>query len=385
MAVAISNTIVRTSRPPVQMSVEYDYWRDGNSMKYNLYIKANCTTSSAWDNQRWGINVSFNNKEIRNFRNDTLKPATSGTIGTREYTYTITGLSVDINAGSIPISVQGVRTYNYPPYNQYGDTWKVLTGNLSVITPSAPNAPANIYIPSSAAPDDTVTISWSTASGGTNGVTGYYLAYSNTGGSSWSYVYVSETSYALNLDDAGFKQGSRLKCAILAYSTVNGTMYTSSWTYSSTITTSFVAPSVPRSLVLTCLSDEPIPTAQFRGSWTAPSSGGSNGVSGYQIQWLKNGVNYGSAITTDSTNRTITLNGTDYTPNDRISFKVRAYTIGQETNYYSSYATSQYIIIVSDKFIYVSIDGGSFEKYKMYYSSNGGNFIEIKKEKFKTI
>lgn len=385
MAVAISPTIVRSSSPPVEMSVEYDSWRDGNSMKYNLYIKANCTKPGAWDNQRWGINVSFNNQEIRNFRNDTLKPATSGTIGTTVYTYTITGLSVDVNSGSIPISVQGVRTLNYPPYNQSGGTWKVLTGSLPVTTPSAPNAPANIDIPSSAAPDDTVTISWSTASGGTNGVTGYYLAYSKTGGSSWSYVYVSGTSYRLDLDEAGFKQGSRLKCAILAYSTVNGVKYNSGWTYSSTITTSFVAPSVPRSLVLTCLSDEPIPTAQFRGSWTAPSSGGSNGVSGYQVQWLKNGANYGSAITTSSTNRTITLNGTDYTPNDRISFKVRAYTVGQGTKYYSNYATSQYIIIVSDKFIYVSIDGGSFEKYKMYYSSNGGNFIEIKKEKFKTI
>ena len=56
-----------------------------------------------------------------------------------------------------------------------------------------------------------------------------------------------------------------------------------------------------------------------------------------------------------------------------------------QNKYYSNYVTSGTITIVSDKFIYISQNGGSFIKYKAYISVNGGGFKEIKKEKLKVI
>ena len=53
--------------------------------------------------------------------------------------------------------------------------------------------------------------------------------------------------------------------------------------------------------------------------------------------------------------------------------------------YYSGWVTGPSVTIVSDKFIYVSEQGGDFIKHKMYISVNGGTFKELKKEKFKVI
>ena len=53
--------------------------------------------------------------------------------------------------------------------------------------------------------------------------------------------------------------------------------------------------------------------------------------------------------------------------------------------YYSSYATSGEITIVSDKYIFVSFEGGAFDKRKMYISINGASFKEVKKDKFNVI
>ena len=396
MAIAIDETTIRTSTPPIKASVEYDYWREGNSMKYNLYIKAHCTTNGAWDNQRWGVNVYFNNSHIRDYRiydNATLKPGTSGTIGKKEYVLAITGLSADINSGSIPISVQIFRTYNWADrngfYNVYSpassNTFTYLSGSLAVSSPSAPSAPSAVYIPGSTPPDRTINISWSASSGGSNGVSGYQTAYSRNGGSSWDYLDKYSTSYDLNLNDAGFVNGSILRAAVRSYSVVNGVRYYSPWSFSGNTTTLFVAPSAPLNLGLTYNTEEPIPTATYTASWSAPSSGGSNGVSGYTFRWLKTGANYSNEYDVNSLSEAITLVEGNYNVGDTISFKVRAYTVGQGARYYSGYSTSGTITIVSDKYIFLSLNGGAFEKRKIYISIDGAEFKEIKKNKFKII
>ena len=51
----------------------------------------------------------------------------------------------------------------------------------------------------------------------------------------------------------------------------------------------------------------------------------------------------------------------------------------------SAQVVSSSITMVSDKFIYLSQNGGTFTKYKVYISVNGGSFTEVKKEKLKII
>lgn len=487
MAVAIAEKQVEADVPAVNLKVEYDYSRSGNNMVYNIYVKMRCAIDGGWRNNRWACKIKFNGTEV--VSNGTVKAKTSGALGTGWYTYTLSSQKVAINSGSVPIEVTVADTGGSSSWSVY-ENWGTHKASLSVTAPSAPSAPASLTIPSSAAPDQTVSTSWSASSGGTNGVTGYVMAISKDGGSSWVYEDVSGTSKSLDLNARGFVHGSKLRCAIQSYSTVNGTRYSSAWTYSNTITTNFVAPSAPSSITIpssiapdktasiswnaatggtngvkgyewqwsndggntwpgstnttgttgslnlnsngfkhgsklmarvrayttgqgtnyysawktsgTTVTnfvapsapqtagvstdmEEPIPTGTYKGGWSAPASTGSNGISGYRVQWLKNGSNLGSEVDVSGISTTKSLTESDIQPGDTLSLKVRAYTIGQNTRYYSGYTTSGTITIVSDKFIHLSQNGGAFTKYKAYISVNGGSFVEIKKEKLKVI
>ena len=55
------------------------------------------------------------------------------------------------------------------------------------------------------------------------------------------------------------------------------------------------------------------------------------------------------------------------------------------SKYYGDFGTSGTITIVSDKYIFVSFDGGAFDKRKMFISINGEDFKEVKKDKFKLL
>lgn len=486
MATAISQQTLATATPAVYGNVTYNSSRSGDYAVFDITVSMWITSSTAWRNNRWAAKLWVNGEAI--WTNQTIKAKTSGAIGTTPYTAT-KQVKIKVNSGTIPIKVQFVDTGGSTTWT-VNENWGTYEGTMAVTAPSAPSVPSSCNIPSSAAPDQTVSISWGASSGGSNGVTGYQLAYSKDGGSSYSNVDVSGTSYSLNLNSAGFVHGSVLKCAIRSYSTVNSTRYYSSWKYSGTITTNFVAPSAPSSVTIpssiapdktasiswsaasggtngvkgyqyqwskdggtnwstaatttgTSLSlnlgsngfvqgsklafrvrayttgqganyysgwktsgttttnfvapsapqnavistdmEEPIPTGTYKAGWKAPSSTGTNGVSGYRIQWLKNGANLGSEVDVSSTAATKAVTESDIQPGDTISFKVRAYTIGQDTRYYSGYTTSGTITIVSDKFIFISQNGGSFIKYKAFISINGGDFKEIKKEKLKVI
>lgn len=495
MATAISKvTLVQPVSgvtPGIAAEVTYDYWRSGNNMVYKVTVSMNCISSGAWYNNRLACKLKVNGSWI--WTNQTIKAQTSGTIGTKVYSATTGEIKVPINSGTVPLVVEFADTgfaTGWDPSLSNFDHLGEKSGSLAVSAPSAPSKPSSISIPGSAAPDQTVTVSWAAASGGTNGVSGYQLAYSKDGGSTWSYKKVSGTSTTLDLNALGFKHGSVLRCAVQSYSTVNSVDYASEWVYSgntttsftapstpSTInipssiapdktasiswsatsggtngvkgyhwqyskdggsnwseggtttgtsaslnlnsagfghgsrlavrvrayttgqganyyggwktsgvtTTSFVAPSAPRSVVVSTDMPEPIPTGTYKAGWTAPSSTGTNGVSGYRIQWLKNGANFGSEYDVSGTSASKAVTESDIQPGDTISFKVRAYTIGQNTRYYSDYTTSGTITIVSDKFIYISQNGASFVKYKAFISVNGGSFKEIKKEKLKVI
>lgn len=298
-----------------------------------------------------------------------------------------TSKSLDLNSlGFVHGSVLkcAIRAYSTVNNTRYYSGW-TYSGSTTTSF-AAPSTPSSVTIPSSIAPDKTTAISWSAASGGTNGVKGYQYQWSKDGGSTWSTAATTTgTSINLNLNSNGFVQGSKLAFRVRSYTTGQSANYYSGWKTSGTTTTSFVAPSAPRSVAITTDMAEPIPTGTYKGSWLAPTSTGTNGVSGYRVQWLKNGSNFGDEYDVSSTSASKAVTEDTIQPGDILSYKVRAYTIGQNTRYYSDYTTAGSIEIVSDKFIYISQNGGSFIKYKAFISINGGSFTEIKKEKLKVI
>lgn len=165
-----------------------------------------------------------------------------------------------------------------------------------------------------------------------------------------------------------------------------------SFTGVSSFTTGFTDPGAPSNLKIAYNKNEPIPTAAYTFSWNAGSAG-SKPIAGYRFRLYKNNTEI-LMKDTESTATSKTINGADYNfaVGDVIKFGLYSYSKDWAGNKHfngggagSAQVVSGTITIVSDKYIYVSVNGGTFDKKKMYISVNGGAFIEVKKEKFKTI
>lgn len=165
-----------------------------------------------------------------------------------------------------------------------------------------------------------------------------------------------------------------------------------SYTGVSSFTTGFTNPGAPSNLKIAYNKNEPIPTAAYTFSWDAGSAG-SKPIAGYRFRLYKNNTEI-LMEDTESTATSKTINGADYNfaVGDVIKFGLYSYSKDWAGNKHfngggagSAQVVSGTITIVSDKYIYVSVNGGTFDKKKMYVSVNGGAFVEVKKEKFKTI
>lgn len=366
------------------LDVSYNMSRSGNTMRYTVRVAVRMGSNGSYCVYKWRLRLKAGSVYDSDWVH--IKDLSNPTTVNTDWFYADYSFSVNTNTGTTPLKVSWRgQNYNDTVMGTYLSDRDA--GSVSYITPSAPSAPSSASIPSSIAPDKVASLSWGSSSGGTNGVNGYEWVYSLDGGASWvGYdTYTGSTSASLNLNNAGFKQNSKLKIAVRSYSTVNNVKYKSGWTYSGTTVTKFIAPTTPKNLNLVFNTEEPIPTATYTGSWSAPDSGGTNGVSGYTFSWLKNG----NEFTTDSDlgnvlSKAITL-AENYEVGSKISFRVRAYTVGQGTKYYGDFSTSGTITIVSDKYIFVSFEGGAFDKRKMFISVNGASFKEVKKDKFKLL
>lgn len=165
-----------------------------------------------------------------------------------------------------------------------------------------------------------------------------------------------------------------------------------SYTGVSSFTTGFTDPGAPSNLKIAYNKNEPIPTANYTFSWDAGTAG-SKPIAGYRFRLYKNNTEI-LMEDTESTATSKTINGADYNfaVGDVIKFGLYSYSKDWAGNKHfngggsgSAQVMSGTITIVSDKYIYVSVNGATFDKKKMYVSVNGGAFIEVKKEKFKTI
>ena len=165
------------------------------------------------------------------------------------------------------------------------------------------------------------------------------------------------------------------------------------YTNVASFTTSYTNPGAPGKPVLSYDQTEPIPKAKLTASWLAASAG-STAVAGYRIRLYRNGTIV-TMIDTENTGISYTFDSLEsygFVPGDVAQVGIYSYSKDWAGNKHfngggidSAQVYSDTLTIVSDKFIYASVNGGVFDKYKMYVSQDGGSFVEVKKEKFKVI
>lgn len=169
-----------------------------------------------------------------------------------------------------------------------------------------------------------------------------------------------------------------------------GRTYTNTWEF----TTIFNNPSAPGRPILSYDQSEPIPSANLKATWTSATAG-STAIAGYRLILYKNNVQVHS-VDTDTSAIAYTFGTFEdlgFQPGDVAKIGIYAYCLdwngvkhfNGNGNAGSEVYSSNTITMVSDKYIYASINGGSFNKHKMYVSVNGGDFFELKKEDFKVI
>ena len=165
-----------------------------------------------------------------------------------------------------------------------------------------------------------------------------------------------------------------------------------SYTAVKSITTTFTNPGAPSNLKITCSNSEPIIAANYTFSWNAGSAG-STAIAGYRLRIFKNGSEV-RMIDTESTATSYTVNAQDegFAVGDVMTFGLYSYSKDYAgTKHFNgggsgtAQVVSSGVTMVSDKFVYLSQNGGTFTKYKVYISVNGGSFTEVKKEKLKII
>lgn len=159
-------------------------------------------------------------------------------------------------------------------------------------------------------------------------------------------------------------------------------------------TTSFTNPGAPGAPVLSYNQTEPIPKAVLKATWTKANAG-SKPIAGYRIRLFKNNKEV-KVIDTDSTAVTYTFGSFEdlgFAVGDVAKVGIYAYSLDWNDDKHfngggaasAQVFSSNTVTVISDKYIYASVNGGTFTKYKMYISQNGGSFVEVKKEKFKVI
>lgn len=149
-------------------------------------------------------------------------------------------------------------------------------------------------------------------------------------------------------------------------------------------TTTFNNPGQPGTITLSYDTPELVKRTKVTVKWGA-SSAGSTAVAGYRFQVYKNGSQV-SSVDTDSTSTSRTIKLSDYSFNigDKLLIKIYAYSkCAAGDKHFSSARDSSTVTLISDRYAWVSLNGGDYVRRKLYISTNGSAYVWIKREKFK--
>lgn len=340
--------------------------RNGRSVyfEYRAYLYQ---SSNTWSTNVWAVWTEGNRYVVKD-RSQSSKNV--------KYYGGWVGKSVDLDPGASSCNISvGTQGNNYDP-------WDPGYVTLTVYDLPTCSKPSLSGLSISSVSDTSAYISFNINSANNGSVSDSYidLSLSNFGSVVKSISSRAGTFTGLDPNRTYYARGNAANAAGRSYTGV------------SSFTTGFTNPGAPSNLKIAYNKNEPIPTAAYTFSWDAGSAG-SKPIAGYRFRLYKNNTEI-LMEDTESTATSKTINGADYNfaVGDVIKFGLYSYSKDWAGNKHfngggagSAQVMSGTITIVSDKYIYVSVNGGTFDKKKMYVSVNGGSFIEVKKEKFKTI
>lgn len=342
--------------------------RNGGSVyfEYRAYIYQ---STSVWSSNTWALWVEGGQHNVKGTEHSSQ--------GTKYYTPWV-GKTVSLSPTSSSVNIGiGVNGTQWSPSSPKGTVTLTLSGLPTAAKPSVGGLSSSNVGDKSAKLSFSVT-NWNNSSGTGSGIE---VSTSNFGN---VVKRISGTSGTVSGLDPNRKYYAR------GYASNGvGTTYTGVISF----TTTFVNPGAPGKPALSYDYKEPIPRAKLTAKWSKANNG-STDIAGYRIRLYKNGSQVAS-IDTESIDLSYTFNSFEsygFVPGDRAKVGIYAYSKDWAGNKHfngdgasSAQVYSDELIVVSDKYVWISKDGSEFIKHKMYVSVNGGQFKEIRKEFCKII
>jgi len=336
------------------------------TFEYQAYIRQ---STSTWSTNAYALWVE-GSKNI-------VKPeAQQSTAGTNYYTNWVSKtVTLGTSVSSCTVSV-GVNGNVYYPDSPAGYVTLTLSGIPTVAKPTLSSITAELLV------DSTLSARFNVTDTGNETPTNQIQLSTNSDFASAHIVQTLDGNSVIfsNLDPGRtyYVRGKSTNSA--------GTTYTNK----ESVTLAFNAPGGIYSVWAFGNGNSDVtPSSTVTIQWGLPYNEGSTPVDGYRVRIFKNYVEVDSAVINGRYAQFYTTNVLStygFTPGDVFQASVAACNTDYAgTKHYGQRSHSNLLDVKSDKFIYLSENGGAFDKHKIYISENGNDFVEIKKEKFNII
>lgn len=305
--------------------------RNGNTQSYTIKISMNRTSSQAWSNNRWACKVTVGGKVFAS--NLTIKPKTSGVIGTTVYTGTTSGsISVDGDTGSSSV------------YVEYWDT-----GFSTSLTGTKMNT-------------NSANISWNSLPKVSLAVNSYTH---NSAELRYTYSNIAPSKVDIYVNDSFNKTVKSTPFSITGLSpstsyTIKGYGYANGGYGSAGTSATFTTFPAPVTINSISVSD----IQPFQASVSTKVSNTAN-VSSVEYAIL----NAEGSVVTSSTSSSLSWTATGLTPETQYRFRVRVKTV--TSNVWSEYSYSAYFYTIADQASIFIKNDTIWQKGKAYIKIDG--------------
>jgi len=204
------------------------------------------------------------------------------------------------------------------PYDSVPSYFGTLVADLDTGSsgPTVPQAPTGLT--ANTISSSQINLSWTAPSNnGGSAITGYKIAQSTNGGSTWSTLVANTGASSTTYSNTGLTAGTTYTYRVSAINSVGTSTPSVTASATTTSNTNLTVPQPPTGLTSSVVS-----SSQINLSWAAPSNNGGSAITGYKIERSSNGgTNWGTLISNSGSTGT-TYSNTGLAANTTYTYRV---------------------------------------------------------------
>ena len=204
------------------------------------------------------------------------------------------------------------------PYDSVPSYFGTLVADLDTGSSGPTVAQAPTGLTANTISSSQINLSWTAPSNnGGSAITGYKIAQSTNGGSTWSTLVANTGASSTTYSNTGLTAGTTYTYRVSAINSVGTSTPSVTASATTTSNTNLTVPQPPTGLTSSVVS-----SSQINLSWAAPSNNGGSAITGYKIERSSNGgTNWGTLISNSGSTGT-TYSNTGLAANTTYTYRV---------------------------------------------------------------